>query len=362
MRKVTKVILFGLLLATLLTACAHEHSWQTATCTTPAICAKCGEIAGSAQGHRWQEATCEAPRSCIECGTTEGAALGHIYGAWGSQTQDAQGQWFHSRYCEICGAEQTELTQAPEGRTDLGSAGSPEGTTLLISIFANELTTQWDFQSEQDQQTRSMMHYHLSEGVKWLSAQIGAYGVEADFIYDWEACPDLYYTYDFGELVLVRPDGGGYWKQENYVLEHIPTQALKEKYNAQNVIYMFYFNTDESNTVNSWSLSDRQDVQTEIINVFVRDDLADEYYYMPASSFAHEIMHCFGAYDLYYASEAISQDYVDHCRETDSQDIMYTVCLGDTIPQEFTELDAYYMGLVDSCEEVENWNLGESTF
>ena len=82
-------------------------------------------------------------------------------------------------------------------------------------------------------------------------------------------------------------------------------EELKEKYQAQNIIYMFYFNTDESNTVNSWSLGNNQDLETEIINVFVRDNLSDGFYYMPASSLAHEIMHCFGAYDLHYASSAI---------------------------------------------------------
>ena len=125
---------------------------------------------------------------------------------------------------------------------------------------------------------------------------------------------------------------------------------------------MFYFNTDESNTVNSWTLSDRQIEETEIINVFVRDNLSDGFYFMPASSMAHEIMHCFGAYDLYYASEAIPQAYVDHCKATGSKDIMYTTCVGETIPQLFTRLDAYYLGLVDSCDEVTAWGLGKSTY
>jgi hypothetical protein len=134
------------------------------------------------------------------------------------------------------------------------------------------------------------------------------------------------------------------------------------KYQAQNIIYMFYFNTDESNTVNSWSLGNNQDLETEIVNVFVRDNLSDGFYYMPASSLAHEIMHCFGARDLYYASDAIPQAYVDHCEATDSKDIMYTTCLGDTIPQIFSQLDAYYLGLVDSCDEVTTWGLGKSAF
>jgi hypothetical protein len=160
----------------------------------------------------------------------------------------------------------------------------------------------------------------------------------------------------------VRTDGGGYWKQADFVLLNIPSETLKEKYQAQNIIYMFYFNTDERNTINSWALGNDQNVNTEIINVFVRDSIADTFHYTSASSLAHEIMHCFGAQDLYYASSAIPQAYVDHCRITGSMDIMYTVSLGTNIAQLFTPLDAYYLGLVDSCDEVTTWGLKKSSF
>lgn len=335
-RSICFFISVSLLLCTLLTACSHEHTWQEATCTTPKI--------------------------CTDCGLTEGTVLDHCYGEWSEAKQDTSGQWIHSRSCTLCGGEQTEQTADPNIRTDLGSAGSPKGTTLIISIFANELNSQWDFGAEQDRAARALMLEHMASATSWLTSQISTYGAESKFIYDWEANPDLCYTYDFGQLILVRPDSGGHWKQENYIFDNIPTDALMKKYQAQNIIYMFYFNTDENNTINSWTLSDRHGVETEIINVFVRDNLSEGFYYMPASSLAHEIMHCFGAYDLYYASDAIPQAYVDHCKATGSKDIMYTVSLGTSIPQQFTRLDAYYLGLVDSCEEVTTWGLGKSTF
>lgn len=125
---------------------------------------------------------------------------------------------------------------------------------------------------------------------------------------------------------------------------------------------MFYFNTDESNTVNSWALDKLQNCETEVVNVFVRDSISGSFYYMPASGLAHEIMHCFGAHDLHYASCAISQAYVDHCKITGSMDIMYTTCEGATISQLFTQLDTCYLGLADSCDEVTTWGLGKSSF
>jgi len=48
-----KLIAFALLLAMAfsMVACACDHQWQEADCTTPKTCAKCGETEGEAAGH-----------------------------------------------------------------------------------------------------------------------------------------------------------------------------------------------------------------------------------------------------------------------------------------------------------------------
>ena len=259
--------------------------------------------------------------------------------------------------------EQAEQTDEPVIKKNHGSAGYVEGTTLIVSIFASESGTDWDFSTDEDCATRDLMLDNMKVAVSWLTRQIGTYGAEANFIYDWKENPDLYYAYDFGDLYLVRKDSGGYWMQEEYLLENIPSEALMKKYQAQNIIYMFYFNTDESNTISSWTLSDRHKVETEIINVFVRNNRSDGLCCITASGLAHEIMHCFGAYDLYYASETIPQAYVNYCKDMISTDIMYTTNRLLSIDYlEFSRLDAYYLGLVDSCDEVTKWGLGKSTF
>ena len=68
-------------------------------------------------------------------------------------------------------------------------------------------------------------------------------------------------------------------------------------------------------------------------------------------------MHTFGAYDLYYVNNGISSEYVNHLESIDSNDIMYTVTSEKTITNEFSELDAYYVGLIDSSNEQKTWNL-----
>lgn len=69
------ILLFVVLLFA--SACACEHEWKPATCTTPQICSKCGEVQGTALGHNYSNATCDDPEKCLRCWQTRGVALGH---------------------------------------------------------------------------------------------------------------------------------------------------------------------------------------------------------------------------------------------------------------------------------------------
>lgn len=314
----------------------------------------------------------------------------HKFGEWTLLQTSGSGPWMETRRCNICGKTESRIAQDPvvetqppaktqspaetqppaetepeqksETPSKLGSAGMLSDKTVVVSIFVNDSTTHWDFDLKADKDMVNTMHRHLGNATKWITKQCKTYDVAAEFVYDWKKNPDLYYTYDFGQNKLVREDGSGYYTQTDYIDANIDTEALLKKYEAENIIYIFYFNTGKDNTINSWAITHLNDVYTEIINVYARDDYSGGFYIMPASSFAHEILHCFGAHDLYYASKEIPQAYVDHLEKTRSKDIMYTVGLGGSINQKFTELDAYYVGLVDSCDEVETWGLAKSTY
>lgn len=66
-----------------LTACACDHEWEDANCTTPKTCSECNETKGDALGHKWVNATCENAKYCSVCETSEGEPLGH---AWSNAT------------------------------------------------------------------------------------------------------------------------------------------------------------------------------------------------------------------------------------------------------------------------------------
>ncbi len=257
---------------------------------------------------------------------------------------------------DVSSAEE-EVYQSPYDGAQ-GSAGSLTGRTLMISIYTNDAGTSWDETSEADSAVIYDALDNLRISTEYLTAQAARYGSDAEFIWDWEQNPDLRYNASFTES-LVTEFGDYYEVQKNWIEQHIDIDALKNKYRADNVIYLFFFNTDYSNQVNPWYLgySCSPEYYVEFCNIFVRFD--DVFVTMPPS-YAHEIMHCFGAHDLYYANEFIPQQYVDHLGKIYSNDIMYTVYDSKDIGNEFTDLDAYYVGLIDECAEVDKWNLAKS--
>lgn len=316
--------------------------------------------------------------TCVENGKTEGKhcsvcgeilvkqepinALGHQWSEWRvieRSTTEKQGSRTHA--CYVCNHVENKPIDIITYNGALGSAGKLSDTTLIISIFADDIGTKWDSNSKIDNETKDLMYENLSTAITWIKAKCRTYGVEANFVYDWKSCPDLCFKFNFTDINMVRSDGGGYNMQRSFIDEHIDSEELKQKYNAQNIIYILYFNTDKTNTINSWSLSDLQQCSVELINVFVRDDIESSYYFMSPSGFAHEILHCFGAYDLYYASETIPQPFVEYCNNIKSDDIMYTVSTEKEIFQKLSELDAYYIGLINTCPQVEEWGLGTSS-
>lgn len=119
MKKKLTLALMLCILAVLLAGCKCEHEWQSADCTTPKTCAKCGETEGVALGHTWANATCTEAKHCTVCGLTEGEALGHDWAdATCTEAQTCRRcdrieglilghQWIkatceHPRQCSVC--------------------------------------------------------------------------------------------------------------------------------------------------------------------------------------------------------------------------------------------------------------------
>ncbi len=134
--------------------------------------------------------------------------------------------------------------------------------------------------------------------------------------------------------------------------------SLAAKFDADSIIYLYIVNTDADNGTNSFAADATVNDTTEYIIVYAREHNR----IAKANTYAHEILHLFGAPDLYCKNETITQEYVDYLHANDCNSIMYYSQEKDNITREFTDLEAYYTGLIDYHEHVEKWGLGQSDF
>ena len=103
MKRKSLIVVLSCMFMLGLTACAHEHTWQEATCTTPKICTECDEIEGDVLEHTWVEATCVEAKTCGACGETEGEPLEHMW---------TEANYQQAKTCSVCGETEGEPLQA----------------------------------------------------------------------------------------------------------------------------------------------------------------------------------------------------------------------------------------------------------
>ncbi len=126
-----KSILLVLIIAAMLTACGHNHTWISATCFSPMYCESCGAVEGSALLHQWEDADCKAPKTCSLCGSSEGECLPHD---WTDAT------CLSPKTCRMCGL--TEGILAGHTWTD-ATCTAPKTCTVCKKTEGEALLHQW---------------------------------------------------------------------------------------------------------------------------------------------------------------------------------------------------------------------------
>lgn len=253
----------------------------------------------------------------------------------------------------------------------LGSADSLSGNTAMVSVFVSDDTTEWDFSSPEDKELADDSLEYLGIATDWISDQASKYGRDATFTYDWSQNPELRYEASIDSDLVEGEDDEPSW---DYIYENIDVDAILDDTNSENICFMFFLNTPLDNEMTSctsrWEESDQ--IPYEICYIFTQ--CADEE--ETPASYAHEILHAFGAPDLYTEDEdgnnyGIDEDYVTYCEENHPNEIMlttYDISSGeetpcyDVITNDFTDITAYYVGLIDSCPEVDEWGLDHSQY
>ena len=232
-----------------------------------------------------------------------------------------------------------------------GTADTIDGKSVIISIYANDEVVTWNHDLEDDKLKIDDTFNNLTIATEYLTQEVAKYNKIAEFIYDWHKFSDLRYEATFNDNIVDNYNDK-YITQKEWIIDNIDILKLKKKYEADNIIFVYFFNTNNTNT----AITSTYNLDIDIVNVFPENNK----YIIPPATYAHELLHTFGAPDLYFENATINQSYADYLIETGSNDIMFKVTDTSVIIDDFSDLDAYYVGLIDSHPDVEKWNLGIS--
>lgn len=214
-------------LCLLLSACAHEHTWQEATCTTPKTCTECNEIEGEVLEHVWTDATCIDAKTCSLCGETDGEPLGH---------ELTEANYQQPATCNVCGTTEGEPLQAiyEEWGIDKYAAELDKTYDFEMSCYETDKSTLAKITFTNYKTFESDDTHPAKEGYEWKSMVVKVvigdenayeYGASYDDWYDTYYCYIENEPYDRFSInyngkiytdceVYFRPAEWGEWKDE----------------------------------------------------------------------------------------------------------------------------------------------------
>ena len=254
----------------------------------------------------------------------------------------------------------------------LGTARELDGNIAVVSAFLSTPGCPWDFDELFYTEAFAAYWVGLDEAVKFIETKSNEYGHSPHFIYDWNEHPELIYK---GTVDTDPMDHSGINTADEYIDSYVYTADILESTGADQIIYMIIYNTPAYNHTTSYTkivTGTGEDLYPyEMCNMLMNVD--DRENTMP-STIAHEMLHAFGAPDLYSTQGissfyGITQEFVDYLRQNNINDIMrvdadFDPSKGepdyDGVWQEMTEITAYYVGLTDHSETVEQWGFAPS--
>lgn len=260
---------------------------------------------------------------------------------------------------------------APELSTEisvdnLGSAKALSGNVGVVTIFADDTDTQWDFDNEKDKQTATTLLQYMDIAYDWLTAKAQDYGVNVNFIYPEKPDGDMFYRASFNEQLpevdkSIKKSTPAEWQ---YIDSSIDSQALKAKYNLDNIIYLFFVNYSEDAPAKNAPFA--LGVYNQPLEYDYELCIVPAYYlglFSAPAVIAHETLHLFGApdwyaYDYYNNNYRTTMDTVSWFKDKYPDDIMVTtkktidgeiIQLKDRIEATISPLTAYYIGWSDEA-------------
>lgn len=227
----------------------------------------------------------------------------------------------------------------PRSSYDLGSAGILEGRNVIVTFFVDTPNSSWN------RKAIDSILPKLDTACKYLCDAAAGYGVDAEFIYDWNDSDNYRYLYHRSRIPFVTEDSEEFDEQmKPYVakwVSYLPSyESILEEYDADNVFMMIFFNENGRSVAVCYDGIDSED---ESLHTFSKVD---------AGTYAHEILHLYGAHDYYEGAE-YTKDVVSYIKKAYPNEIMLNpTTRNGRITSVVSDLTAYHLGWIDNVDEI----------
>jgi hypothetical protein len=253
-----------------------------------------------------------------------------------------------------------------EEQKSYGSAALLTDATVLVNVFLNDAAHghTWDAESRAAAVQRTQL------AVDWITEQAAGYEAAVNLICDRSADgSDSTLTRSY--LVQSAMQGGENSEESSAFLDEMDTLCASlaadsrlAAYGARHIAFLFFLPISGTSFTMAHYADDGDSFYYEYSCLYKTDAYTDGEAESPAT-YAHEILHLFGAPDLY---EGSSDPYVDealvsYVADTYPGDIMLSTYEDDgssrfdAITKEISPLTAYCLGLTDTCPELAQFPL-----
>lgn len=261
-------------------------------------------------------------------------------------------------FSPVSGITHTASQSMPDSWTSgdpTGSASYLNGSTVFVSLFVEDPRSSW---SDED---RALVMSKLDIATDYLISAGTSYGKTVSLTYDIYDHPDLAYTVSYPKNIRDNDDSARDLLDYmvDYIAETIPTNDLLNEYQATSIGYLCFLNKDGVSYTFPYYDDDSDCYLYETCFLYLKCD--DEY--EPPAVYAHEILHLFGARDLYETNETdgISKEFVQYIEANYPNEIMLTTYdenwnnVQDHVTNDLTDITAYFIGWLDTIPELSTY-------
>lgn len=239
-----------------------------------------------------------------------------------------------------------EVLGEPRSSFGLGSAPFLKGKNILVSLFVTTPESGWT------EEEKAKMLAKMEIAVDYIESRASEYGVDTSLIFDWSSESSLIAEADTDFLINEDVDFMDRLDEEIvcWFDEKISYEDLLNQYDARGIATCIFINNPG---ISYTIVYDGTDNEQESIILFSGDYYKEGREETPAV-YAHEILHVFGAHDLYEDAE-FTREATDYIAGVYPDELMYTVAGSGqkSIDKILSPITAYHLGWIDYTEEID---------